>query len=502
MASGYGSGGADGPGGRALAVLVVVITGVRVGGLALGAVPLFGDEAQYWAWSRTLAWGYYSKPPMVAWLIALSTSVLGDGALAIRLASPLLHAVTSVALARVGIMLFDRATGFWAGLLYLLMPAVSVSATVMSTDPALLTFWSLALAAFVGALRARGCWAWAGVGALVGLGLLAKYTAIAFLPSMLLYLAASRRSRPLLASTGPYLAIAVALAIAAPNLLWNARHGFVSLLHVADVARLGGELLHPGHMLEFVGAQLAVFGPLPFVVLLALVARMRERAADDRMLLLVSFTMPLIAVMTLQALLSRAYANWAAASYAAASVAVAAWLGQRRRPLLVATALVHGLAAIVIPLAEPLRQGSGIALPYRLDPYARMRGWPEAGDAVAQLLAARPGALLLGNNRLALAEMVYYGRVAVGDVYAWPPSPSRPRNHFELVNRLDEAADRRFLFIGFGTTKEDLEACFLVVEPLPPVTVRTHPDRELRLSAFALAGLHGCGLGVPAVRGP
>ncbi|MFZ4647236.1 MAG: hypothetical protein ACOYNP_15905, partial [Gemmataceae bacterium] len=30
------------------------------------------DEAHYWDWSRNLDWSYYSKGPLVAWLIALS----------------------------------------------------------------------------------------------------------------------------------------------------------------------------------------------------------------------------------------------------------------------------------------------------------------------------------------------------------------------------------------------------------------------------------------------
>ena len=38
-------------------------------------LDLVHDEAYYWDWSRQLDFGYYSKPPMVAWLIRLATSV-------------------------------------------------------------------------------------------------------------------------------------------------------------------------------------------------------------------------------------------------------------------------------------------------------------------------------------------------------------------------------------------------------------------------------------------
>ena len=38
---------------------------------------LCGDEAEYWAWSRKLDWSYYSRGPVIAWLIRLGTEILG-----------------------------------------------------------------------------------------------------------------------------------------------------------------------------------------------------------------------------------------------------------------------------------------------------------------------------------------------------------------------------------------------------------------------------------------
>ena len=35
-----------------------------------------GDEAEYWAWSRHLDWSYYSRGPLIAWLIRLATVAL------------------------------------------------------------------------------------------------------------------------------------------------------------------------------------------------------------------------------------------------------------------------------------------------------------------------------------------------------------------------------------------------------------------------------------------
>src|SRR5690348_6451964 len=71
--------------------VVFAATVARLVWLAVGRADLYPDEAQYWLWSLHPAFGYYSKPPLVAWLIAATTALFGEDELAIRLAAPLLH---------------------------------------------------------------------------------------------------------------------------------------------------------------------------------------------------------------------------------------------------------------------------------------------------------------------------------------------------------------------------------------------------------------------------
>ena len=49
---------------------------LRLFALYFAKTDLFFDEAQYWLWSRDLAFGYFSKPPLIAWLIRLATEDL------------------------------------------------------------------------------------------------------------------------------------------------------------------------------------------------------------------------------------------------------------------------------------------------------------------------------------------------------------------------------------------------------------------------------------------
>ncbi|HHD78267.1 MAG TPA: hypothetical protein ENK98_01290, partial [Epsilonproteobacteria bacterium] len=45
---------------------------------------LYIDEAYYWVWSQNFDWGYYSKPPMIAWVISLATGLAGESSLVMK----------------------------------------------------------------------------------------------------------------------------------------------------------------------------------------------------------------------------------------------------------------------------------------------------------------------------------------------------------------------------------------------------------------------------------
>src|SRR5712691_11518113 len=85
---------------------VAAITGARLVWLAVQSAGLYPDEAQYWFWAQHPAFGYYSKPPLVAWLIWLTTAAFGDSQFAIRLAAPLLHAGAAGIIYAIGARLY------------------------------------------------------------------------------------------------------------------------------------------------------------------------------------------------------------------------------------------------------------------------------------------------------------------------------------------------------------------------------------------------------------
>lgn len=413
---------------RATLLLVLGLTALRLTALFISPLELYPDEAQYWLWSRTLDFGYFSKPPMIAWAIWLTTLIGGDSEAWIRLGGPLFHAATATALFMVGRKLYRPWTGTAAAALYLLMPGVALSSFVAATDAPLLCFLSLALLAYVSLRDHPADLKPAfGLGAALGLALLSKYAALYFLAGVALHLALSADARRVWTPRRALAAGLTLAAVIAPNLVWNAAHQFATVSHTAANADLGGSLFNPGEMLGFIGEQFGVFGPIPFAVLagagITLAVRRRLTGPD---LLLACLTVPPLAAMIVQALVSRANANWAASAYVAGAVLTAAlltrdgsggWTRAARVGLGVAVAMQAALALfLVVAVAQPrivdqLGQSNSIK---------RLRGWEEASDLVIQ--RARTEALNGGITAIAVEDrflfnaLAYHGR----DYFAEP----------------------------------------------------------------------------------
>jgi 4-amino-4-deoxy-L-arabinose transferase-like glycosyltransferase len=88
---------------------------LRLAAVYFAKTDLVLDEAQYWTWSQELAFGYFSKPPMIAWVIRGISEVCGNSEACVRSASPLLYTLTSIIIFFTARVLYDARTGFWSG---------------------------------------------------------------------------------------------------------------------------------------------------------------------------------------------------------------------------------------------------------------------------------------------------------------------------------------------------------------------------------------------------
>jgi hypothetical protein len=414
--------------------------------LGLDRADLFPDEAQYWLWSLHPAFGYYSKPPMVAWLIALTTGLLGEDTGAIRLAAPLLHFGASLVIFLVAQRLYDARVALWSAIAYITLPGVSASAVILSTDAPLLFCWAVALYGFIRAREPGGERWWVMVGVATGLGLLSKYAMAYWLLSALLFLllfADERRHLPRFLG-----ATALALLIYTPNFVWNAANGFVSYLHTRDNANLTGPLFHPSQFFEFLGLQFGVFGPLFFGSLIVIVLLARASLNERRAALLACFALPTLAMMLVVSFVSRAQANWSAPTFVSAVVLVAAWLLARGRTAILAAGVAVDVAITLVAFgAHDVARAFGTEAPARYDPLHRLRGWKTLGHTVSAMLATHPGTLLMADDREVMAALIYYVAPHPLDALKWN-GEGGVHDEFDLTARPERYVGRDFMLVA------------------------------------------------------
>ncbi len=397
--------------------LVAGLTMVRMIALFRTPLELYPDEAQYWLWSRTLAFGYYSKPPVIAWAIWASTAFGGDAEPFVRLPAVLFQAGAAFVVFAIGRRLYGPKVALAATALYALAPAIQLSATVVATDAPLLFFIGLTLSAYTALQGSAGrtrLWLAASLGAALGLAFLSKYAAVYALIGIGLHLALSPAARRGWTAASAALAVGVFALVLAPNLAWNAAHGFATLQHTAaDAHWAGRKLFNLAELGQFLGEQFAVFGPIPFAVLLVgagLLAWRRRLEAPD--VLLLCFTLPPIAIVAVQAFVSRANANWSGASYLPGAILVAAWLIRwRSRKLLIAAIGMQAamaaafLAAVISPrMVDNLGGANSLK---------RARGWDQTAQVVVRRARTEePSGLtaIAVNNRFLYYALAYYGR--------------------------------------------------------------------------------------------
>jgi 4-amino-4-deoxy-L-arabinose transferase-like glycosyltransferase len=438
---------------RPFFICLAALTLFRLATLAFSQTELFFDEAQYWFWSRDLAFGYYSKPPLIAWIIRGATEVCGQSEACIRAPSALIHAATATVVFALGRHLDDARTGFWSGLVYATLPGVSLSSSLISTDAPLLFFVALSLFAVV-KLQVNASWRWGAIlGIGIGFGLLSKYAMSYFMLCLALYAVWTKDGRALLKDARLYAALAIAAALIAPNLIWNAHNGFATLKHTADNANLRNSLFHPAEALDFVTGQFGVFGPLLFAALLVYCAnwlrdpQWRGQAGMPERLLL-AFCVPVLLLMATQALLSRAHANWAAFAYIAATVLIASVLLRHRwRRVFIASLAIHLAIALLIGIGGIF--AGRLALPGGFDPYARLLGWKALAEVSAQKARAGGFAAIATDKRALAAELLYYLRDAAIPVVAMRDD-GPPDDHFEMKRPLDATTPRPVLLVSFN----------------------------------------------------
>lgn len=466
---------------KPLLLIVILISLLRAALLSLSSVDLFVDEIQYWWWSTELDWGFYSKPPMVAVLIKLVTSIFGHSVFAIKLGATLIYPITTYLIYLLGRRVVSESVGFWAGVLFITLPGVALSSTITSTDVLLFLFWSSAMLLFIRSVETDAWKDWLLCALVCGLGLLSKYNMAIFALSALGYLLGFGHKQTLL-NPKLWIMAALALLLLSPNIYWNYLHDFPTFSHTAEYVDKEG--LYPGKMLSFLLEQAGIIGPVGFVVMWWWVIK-----GESPRNLLLTFSMPMLAIISLVALQGKYNANWAAPAYVALIIGIAHFL-QSRHKWLTAMLVTNIALSLLVQLADPVIQYTGAQLPAKSDPFRRVRGWKAWGEELKVYLAQYPDYGLLTDGRSEITEAAYYGYGMPDEkMRAWTPS-TQIKDHFQLTRPLTTKDTSPMLFLT-RKSADKIEAHFERVVQLGTINRIEHPERTRTYQLYLVEGFKG-----------
>jgi len=248
-------------------------------------IPITPQEAYYWYYSQNPAWSYFDHPPMTAWSIWLGTYLFGDNVFGVKFMGVIWSLLTNILLYKTSFKFLSKHSGqleptqsaqvmaFMVVVLYNLTLFAHIYAITIMPDTPLLFFW-MAVIYFVQEWRLTGKTInWIAAGLALGFGLVSKYTAIAIVPGIFVWLLLSREGRRQLLSPWPYAALILAAVIFSPVVYWNAGHEWASFIfQFGDRAR-NVKSIGTRYVGQLFSSQLLLLTPFIFILFITAVIK-------------------------------------------------------------------------------------------------------------------------------------------------------------------------------------------------------------------------------------
>ena len=424
-----------------LFILCFVFFIIKFISIYLTNFDLFGDEAQYWLWSQNLDFGYFSKPPLLSWIIALVCSVFGNGFFVIKMISVIIYCVNSYIVFLISKKLYKNLDlAFLTATSFFLMPAVSVSSFLVSTDIILVLFWSLALLQTLIIKEKPSILNFILLGVFVGLAFLTKYAAIYFIVSII-FLLFEKKMRNIFFKNKLFILcfILAFVVIIAPNIIWNINNNWVTFKHTADNAALDRSSLHLIESLKFVGSQIIMVGPLIFLFFIFGFVKNFINDFNTRFLLI--FSLPVFVIVLVESILVRANANWAAVSLISFLILFVHIVFKYSKKLI----FINNIANFVFGLCFFFL--IGISAPY--GPFKKIFGISSFADFLITHNNLEQINNLVISDRMLFSNLSYFFYNNEIQMYV-PFSPNaRWRHHFQITNPLPADFNNNFIFLGW-----------------------------------------------------
>lgn len=394
---------------RFATLLIGSILLFRLAYAAIFPVNPVGDEAYYWDWGRQLDYGYYSKPPFIAWLYAFVDWIGGGSLFAIRATASVIGCFSLLILYRLASAQYGSRTGWYALVIGVAIPANTVLGYLLTIDAPLTLCWSVALWMLWRYLKGKQPTVSLAILFLaLTIGHLSKQMMMVFPILAILLISLQSDTRPFLKRTGLWLSLLSSYLALIPPLIWNSKNGWITFKHTIhhfESVGEGGNVFFERleDFFEFLATQLGVLSPVFAVTLYAIcIGRLRTiRSAS----LPVRFTLvfggiPLVGILLL-AMRQGLQPNWPAVFYVSCLPLLAAFFTgsaefakpshQARKQLFISGLTIGFALSAFFYFGSSIMKLAGIP-GHKADPNRRLMGYDEMASGFEELRRSQPDA--------------------------------------------------------------------------------------------------------------
>ncbi len=435
---------------------VIILLLLKIVALNFTTFNLFGDEAQYWLWSKDIHFGYFSKPPFLSWIIRIYTEILGSSFVSLKLLPTFVNLLIAWSifnlLVNSGLNKKDSLAGC---LIFLFIPAVSFSSFIISTDLFLLLFWTLSLNELIKISREQRLKNFILLGIFVGLGFLSKYAAVYFIICLFILILLDKSFRKVFSDNlfGFSLAFLSVFIIIMPNIIWNFNNAWITFSHTSDNANLENIEFDLVRGLEFLFIQVLMLGPfLVFGGAFSLIKKNRLQK------ILLIFSLPIIIIVFVEAVIVRANANWAAP--ALISLFILFYMGIKNSVLKILNFVFNFTFCAVFFII--------IATSYPFNFFNRINGLGDYAKEIYNLSLNQSVERIVISDRLLFSSMSYELREKNIEFYMPHKKNTEITNHFKISSPLKSETEKNFLFIGSPSDINYLENKYKLIKKIAP----------------------------------
>ena len=419
-------------------ILALIV--LKIGATFFTNFSLYGDEAQYWLWSKELDLGYYSKPPLLAWFLSGHTAFFGDSFVSLKMFPLLVYFLIFFAFYKLCLELnLSKDNSVICSVCFLSIPAASVSSFLISTDLLLLLFWTLSMMTLLRIRSVGSLKNFLLLGAFLGLAFLAKYAAIYFLLSFLMLVFIDNETLVMLKKNKiPFFAFVLALLLVVlPNVYWNFNNGWVTLSHTADNTNLQNLNLNFYEPLKFIISQIFMLGVVLFFSFIYVI-RYFHLDFENKFLLI--FSLPIIFIVLIESFLVRANANWAAPALISLFILMFKLVSQRDNRLIIVSFATNCLFGAFLFISILISSNFTI--------FDRIKGLDVFVNDVVKIVGDKD---IVISDRILFSSMSYEMRNKPNNIFMPYKEEGPITNHFQMSSPLNKLHNKSFYLIGDQT---------------------------------------------------